>query len=65
MATQKSKRREYSDMGRMGDEIISRANYSLAILGMSFVYGGSGEFLNLRGIQRPMSGYLGRRQFRD
>ena len=46
MAAQKSKRREYSDMGRMGDEIRSRANYSLAILGMSFVYRGSGEFLN-------------------
>ena len=29
-------------------EIISRANYSLAILGMGFVYHGSGHFLNIK-----------------
>jgi hypothetical protein len=32
----------------MQEAIRSRANYSLAILGMSFVYRGSGRFLNLR-----------------
>ncbi len=35
-------------------EIIKkRANYSLAILGMSFVRNGSGRFLNLRTAQLP------------
>lgn len=28
--------------------IIARANYSASILGMSFVYRGSGSFLNIR-----------------
>ena len=32
----------------MQEETRARANYSLAILGMSFVYHGSGRFLNIR-----------------
>ena len=37
----------------MQEAIRSRANYSLAILGMSFVYHGSGRFLNLRSQKEP------------
>jgi hypothetical protein len=33
---------------KMQQEIKSRANYSLALLGMAFVRNGSGRFLNLR-----------------
>jgi hypothetical protein len=33
---------------KMQQEIKSRANYSLALLGMAFVKNGSGRFLNLR-----------------
>ncbi|MBU4070061.1 MAG: hypothetical protein KJ646_03700 [Nanoarchaeota archaeon] len=32
----------------MQKEIISRANYSASILGMSFIYRGGGKFLNIR-----------------
>jgi len=32
----------------MQEEIRGRARYSLAILGMGFVYHGNGRFLNLR-----------------
>ena len=35
------------------EAIRARANYSLAILGMSFVYHGSGRFLNLRSSKEP------------
>jgi len=35
---------------RMQQEIRSRANLSLAILGKSFVTNGSGRFLNIRTI---------------
>jgi hypothetical protein len=40
---------EQKDMEKLVEKIRSRANYSLAILGMSFVRHGSPRFVNLKG----------------
>jgi hypothetical protein len=45
---QTSRIRDSPENRAMQEEIRARANYSLAVLGMSFVYHGSGRFLNLR-----------------
>jgi len=45
---QTSKIRDSPEDRIMQEEIRRRANYSLGVLGMSFVYHGSGRFLNLR-----------------
>ena len=42
------KKDERHRIRRMTREIQSRANYSLALLGMGFVRNGSGKFLNIR-----------------
>lgn len=45
------KRKKYIDKKsdrEMQKRIITEANYSLAILGMTFVRHGSGRFLNIR-----------------
>jgi len=47
----KRKRKAYVDKPedvKMQQEIKSRADYSLALLGMAFVRHGSGRFVNLR-----------------
>jgi hypothetical protein len=43
-----SPRRKNSSNDKLQKEIESRANYSLAVLGMAFVWNGSGKFLNIR-----------------
>jgi hypothetical protein len=42
--------KERAEDRRMQRSIRSRANYSLAVLGKSFVTNGSGRFLNLRTV---------------
>ena len=50
-----------SNEPRMVKAIRSRADYSLAILGMAFVRNGSGRFLNIRTVPKaPNLGILNR-----
>jgi hypothetical protein len=46
----RNKTTEKAAIRRMEQNIRSRANYSLAVLGMSFVRNGSGQFLNIRAV---------------
>lgn len=48
MVKKKKKIKERAKDIKMQREIRSRADYSLAILGMMFVHRGSGKFLNIR-----------------
>ena len=47
----KSKIKDSPEDVAMQEEIRFRANYSLSILGKSFVYHGSGRFLNIRVLE--------------
>ena len=51
--SQRSEIKERPEDIAMQEEIRGRALYSLAVLGMGFVYHGSGRFLNLRPPKEP------------
>ena len=46
----RNKTTEKAAIREMEQNIRSRANYSLAVLGMGFVRNGSGQFLNIRAV---------------